>query len=579
MSRIGLLVLLSLVLSSCTTGRWTVADERATDMNEAPEVIHQEDVLLVEQFPTVENPVIAFSPYTVSRKEYTQRIKVERSIQKYRPRGIFLATTLAGAAFSFLAANTDAVMPSASVSQKVAMNFAGGLLGVLSFINLEPTGEPIQTGESRLMRKSGSIVIRDTTKTASLLNISSAEVTVRFNEEIIFNQPEAQLSQDRLEINLGAFAGDLNQPLNEDSEISIELVYGDFSTGVNVPIRDFLSKYVKVTAPVAVLRNVPEFNDNNIITEIGEGSQLRFIEEEGDWYTVQYDELTVHMQKNTGQIEWISTFDSGPALLVEFAEIPFGEVDVERMIPILKIPDIRDRGIIITNFRNNQIGNRQYMERDHRLFRQYIETALQVHENRFSLFDNQHPDDWAETLSSIPQMYEEGSLFVYLSGFASVRNGEITLSYKDEDGASTHTPLSTVFESLKNAQPQELYLFVDLQYQNEEQQFENGSASNGNRTILEETAGVILRELPNSVIVFSSLPNQQSALYTGQAAEENKRHHIFNYYWAEALQQRKTRISDLIQHLQNNVDYTSRRLHDRPQEIRVFGNTSLNLAE
>jgi len=38
-------------------------------------------------------------------------------------------------------------------------------------------------------------------------------------------------------------------------------------------------------------------------------------------------------------------------------------------------------------------------------------------------------------------------------------------------------------------------------------------------------------------------------------------------------------MSDLIRHLENNIDYTSRRLQDRPQEVRAFGNFTLNIAQ
>lgn len=578
MSRLGLLIFVSLFFTSCTVGRWTVADQGAIDTTEEPVILQQKTEFLVEESPTVETPVIVFAPYSISTKEYAKRVKVERTIQKYRPKGLFMATTLTGAAFSFLAANTDAVISSDSAPQKLAMNITGGLLAVLSIVNLEPTGEAIQTGESRLMRKSGVETVQDTTRSQLADNIP-ADVKVYFGDAEIFSQENVEISDSRFEINLGALADEVGNSVEEDSEIDIEISFEESQSHAKVPVRNFLSRYVKVTTPVALLRNFPAVNETNILAEIGEGSQLKFIEEEsGSWYKVKYQEIDVFIQKDSGEIEWTSTFDSASAPLFEFGEIPFGEIDVENLIPVLKTPNSRDRGIVISNARNNYIGTRQYLNRDHHLFRHYLETALQINENRILTFENRQPDDWAAALSSIPAMHGQGSLFVYLSGFASVRNGEIMLSSKNEDEEFTQTPLEVIFEPLKQSQPEKMYVFVDVEYQPEEVQYENGSRSNGFRSAMEQAANVILRDVPNSIIIFSSMPNQKTSQYAG-LADENKRHSVFNYYLADALQKRKVEISDLIQHLQNNVDYTSRRLHDRPQEVRAFGNMSLNLAE
>jgi len=95
---------------------------------------------------------------------------------------------------------------------------------------------------------------------------------------------------------------------------------------------------------------------------------------------------------------------------------------------------------------------------------------------------------------------------------------------------------------------------------------------------LQEFSNGLLRRIPNSAVIFSHRPGQQSSLYIGDGSE-NRRHHIFNYYLAEALKRRNTEISEIVRHLENNVDYTSRRLHDRPQEIQVFGNMTIDIAQ
>ena len=67
-----------------------------------------------------------------------------------------------------------------------------------------------------------------------------------------------------------------------------------------------------------------------------------------------------------------------------------------------------------------------------------------------------------------------------------------------------------------------------------------------------------------------------SSLYVTSGGED-KKHHIFPYFFAKALQQRMTRISEIYQYLERNVSYTSRKLFDRPQDPLLIGNSSLDL--
>jgi hypothetical protein len=65
---------------------------------------------------------------------------------------------------------------------------------------------------------------------------------------------------------------------------------------------------------------------------------------------------------------------------------------------------------------------------------------------------------------------------------------------------------------VKTANPEALYLFVDLDYLRPVNQFSNGFIRNGAESQLQSLANVILRELPNSVIIFSNRPGQKSGL-------------------------------------------------------------------
>lgn len=555
-------------------------DESAIDQNESPSILNSRVLLEIGTYPSTENPVISFSALQVSEREYSQRVKVERTIQKYRPKWGYLILTMMGAGFAFTVANTNIVNSTVSTSHKVSLNIAGGLLGILSMTNLAPTGEPIYTGEMEMLRKSGVEVISDTTSNYVPEEEILVDISVFYDSDEIFEQIGVGLTNNRLEINLGSFSDDLADSVDQDSEIRINLSMPESNREFRIPVTDFLAPYVTVHEPISYIRTEPTVNDVNILAEVGDGSQLEMAEDSlENWYKIRYSGTEAYLEKSAGSVQWISTADSGPAILVEFADVPFGDVDVENGIPVLKSGNPNDRALILTNARENQVGTRQYLSRDHQLFRTYMSNALQMVPEQIKTLNSKSRDEWQSQFSQLEQMDGQGSLIVLLSGFATITDKfgqyEISLLYENEDGEEILTPLDTILDEISRLNPGSLFLFADLQFERVLSDMATGR--NGSDLALQRAANQFLQSEPNSIIIFSNLPGQESSLYTG-AADENKRHHIFTYYWAEALKQRKTQMSTLIQHLNNNVDYTSRRLHDRPQEIRAFGNFMLNIA-
>ncbi len=102
-------------------------------------------------------------------------------------------------------------------------------------------------------------------------------------------------------------------------------------------------------------------------------------------------------------------------------------------------------------------------------------------------------------------------------------------------------------------------------------------SENEMRNIIEANVSPLLSQNPNSSVLMGSQLNNSSRLYMSGEGED-KKHHIFPYFFAKALQERRTALSDIYQFLERNVSYTSRRLFDRPQDPLLLGNTQLNLA-
>ncbi|MCC5941749.1 MAG: hypothetical protein JJU37_09420 [Balneolaceae bacterium] len=577
--QLSILLIVFFFSISCTSSRWIVTDQNTTDERIDPVVISERNILQIIEEPTVDNPVVSFGVFTVAEKEYVQRIQVERTIQRYKPRWGFLTLGLAGATFIALAANTSTVLPALSSDVKLPLNIAAAGLAVLSFTNMQPTGEPIFTGERELMRRSGTEVVSDTLRNQFLDVEFEVDAAVLLDDTQLYSSIGMTPSNGSFSVNLSRVADFIDGDLEEGSTVTISVSYDETTLTHDFEIENFLSPYVLVTSPVAVLRNAPVLNELNIITEVGEGSSLQLVNREPEgWYRVRFGGSEVFLPLNAGEVEWLAEGAGDAPDIFEFREVPFGEIDVENSVPVLKPRNSNDRAIILTNGFAENAEVRPYLDRDHELFIFYMRHALQMAENQIHYIEMDSARDWQSELSAVTAMEDDGSLFIYLSGFATLaRPAAIYLDFVEEkEGEGLFSTF--IFEEIERINPSALFLTADLQYG-----FINGesvttAARSGYNSVLQTVSGRLQRLIPNSFILFSHRPGQQSSVYTG-AGFENQRHHIFNYYWADAIKKRNTRVYELIRHLENNVDYTSRRLHDRPQEIQAFGNFSLNITQ
>lgn len=575
-SRITLLLLLMAMMLgvSCTSSRWIVIDEASIDPTVEPTIVDGRSILLLDQGPTYDNPILSFSVYRVVDREYLQRVEMERAVQQYRPRWGFLTLGLSATAFTILAANTTMVSSSIGSNQKIMLNVAAGLIGFVSVSNLKPVGEPILTGERELMRQSGYVILSDTTANPNRTVYPEVDLQIRHKEEIILSESGLELSNSRLDINLTPVVSLLGDEINRDSMIEVRLNYNGESPVYEIELSSFLEPHITIIDPVTVLRSVPLINELNIITEVGQGSSLRFLGEMEDWYRVQFGGSEVYVWKNSAEKVWKSSAAAETINVFEFTEVPFGDIDVENSVPILKQNNPNDRAIILTNGKSGNLEPRQYLDRDHELFAFYMRSALQMQSTQIALINMDESNIWIQEFEEFASVDSTASLFVYLSGYA-FHNGEGGLRLKNIDDEMGPSILSSyIFRKLEEMNPQSVFFFADLEFGREL----NGTtqARAGAIQMLLETSNELTRRVPNSVLLFSNRPGQKSAIYASSGFQ-NQRHHVFNYYLADAIKKRNTRMSDIIRHLENNVDYTSRRLHDRSQDIHAFGNTNLRI--
>jgi|AntRauTorcE11897_2_1112592.scaffolds.fasta_scaffold01040_8 hypothetical protein len=577
-----LLGILLLAFAGCTTSKWTVIDEHAVDSSEQPDIVQNSTQLILEQKPTIENPVLRLTPYNIVQREFAERVQVQRMVQEYKPKWGFALLALTGSAISFFAANSDYLLPSATTTQRITLNATGAMLAVLATTNLEEKGDPILTNEIRYLRQTGFDVRTDTLALDTFGN-ETASITINKGDEVLLNEPSVSIDNGFIEINLGALSAEVSNQITGDTEFVVSASYKEFENTYTIPVTDFLEPYFLIHEPVAEVRSGAAITRDNVIAEVGEGSALRVANSTSDqWTEIRYGNSNAFVQRTSGRIEWRSTAADGPALLVEFTNIPFGEIDVESSVPVLKPRNSADRAFVLSGHNENQAGSNQFGDRDVQLFRHYMTTALGMDQSQVRIIDNPDLPGWINDLQSCEEI-AGGSLHIYLTGYARSSTSEsgaknLALFHINEAGNVTALPLMDLFDQLSSCTPEKMFVYVDLEYVDEVEDGQIISFMNSNGGKQQRLANRLLRNFPNAFILFGNRIGQSSSVFSRPPGDD-KRHHIFPYFWAEAIQQRKTQMSELVRHLENNVDYTSRRLHDEPQEVRGYGNFMLDIAK
>jgi hypothetical protein len=572
------LAIFSAVLTSCTTSRWVVVDEAVTNEGDNPSILSENLTLTVEKEPTTDDPTVQFAIQKIVEKEIEQRVMVERTIQKYRPKWGVWAIGLSGAVFAATAANTSMIYPDTGNRDELLLNLTSLLTASMTFSQLKPVGEPISTGETRLMRRSGFEVVSDTLQSESFNSEGSFELHIQYLDSTIVEETNIEGTDGTLAINLASVLSNSETKIDENSALSVSVKYDGSVLEKAYSVQDFMEPYVVVEETIVLLRNAPVLSELNVVGEVGLGSAFELIENTGNgWFRVLFGGSEVFIQENEASVQWLSDATSESIDVFEFAKVPFGEIDVENSVPILRQNRKTDRSLIITNSFINTDEERPYLERDHRLFDFYMEAAMQMDAEQRETIRMDSTDSWQTALDNFAEADSTSLLYVFITGSADLIENELYMTHNKTSDEQNFL-FSDFFQQFERMDPEKLIVLADLEYNLTEQSNTDSDPGISGEAALHRAAGRLQNMIPNSAIIFSNRPGQESQIYAGGGAE-NKRHHIFTYFWADALKKRNTTVSQLLNHLQNNVDYTSRRLHDTPQEIRAFGNLTISVRE
>jgi hypothetical protein len=513
-----------------------------------------------------QNPVIQFEIKSANTFEYTQRVRTDRYIQRYRPSFKSVLLGLGGASL----ATTAALVIDQPKSTQQALLGTAALVSLTSFLNMNPVGEPTPTGEVRLLRRTGSITETDTVSASP--NISTdVSYTMYHDGEIVAVGDDLEYRNSRFTINLLESFNPEESEYQDDDVITIEIYFNDDIYVNTVPISSFLEQFVVIDTEVTALRDEPVLDSRAILTDLAQGSQLRFVEEDELWYKVLYGISETYVAKSDAYLIWRPTEFASQLSIITVPNIPFGNIDVESDIPKLVDQNDRSYGFVLANREyQGELSERNFAERDAQLMSAYLEDALSFRSDNIRTVtnvENQQQLVLAYNRLANDMRGDQKRLIVYISGYVTAgENGEMLL-FGTGGSTSSKINLNSFFSGISRLPVEELIVLLDVDNIDDE-----------NQVLIEPLANQILENKANSSIIVSSSETQRSRNYSRMGGEQ-KRHSIFSYFIADAIKEGATTVFEIVNHLQRNVDYTSRRLHNQPQHILFFGESDLSLID
>lgn len=563
------IILLCFLGISCSSTSWVVENQKETDRNDFKLL---ESRLFLDRINGInpDNPILRFELKTENKFEYAQRIKTDRYIQRYRPRFGYTLFGIGAASLATYTALSDQVIEQPSNIQQIGLLSSAALLTGISFINMKAVGEPTATGETRLLRKTGSVIEIDT------LDVESFEAelpvySISYNGETLVNEIKREFVDNELVFNLVEELNPENFPESEDVLVDFSINFRDSLYQYRIPISSVFEQFVVVTSNVTALRNSPELNNQSVLTDLASGSQLKLVSKEGDWYKVLYGISENWVSANDVYTIWRPSEFAEELSVITIPNVPFGSVDVERDIPVSdSVSDDKWAFIISNQAYSGKLSEKSYGLRDGRLVEEYVQKTAGIPATQTLRFDDMSGDQpfrngFNRLTSRIAN--QPSDLFVYLNGYVEIDSDNNNLYFMGTAGTDTiisKTNLKLFFDGLASLPLNSLSVVMDVSIVNPTE----------NQTLLDELAAIITGRVSNSVVVFSSELDQDSYLYS-VPNEVQKRHSIFSYYFADAVKNENRSWRDILDYMERNISFTSRSLYNRPQDIRFFGNLDL----
>lgn len=554
--------------NACSSSKWVVENQNEVDRTDFT-LLTTKKFLVKTGTTNPNSPIVTYQIKDENTFRYAQRIKTDRYIQKYRPslRSVFFGLIGAG-----IASSAALTVNNTKTSDTILYSSAG-FITLASLLNMKAIGTPTATGESRLLRKTGTI--EETEIVVALPDPSlKALYSIYYKRQALLVDKEVEPNGSSYSINL---IDELNPEIFEydyNDFIRLEITFNEETYSENIPLRNIFEQFIVVSSQVTALRDEPKFDSRNILTDLAFGSQMKLVAEDSLWYKVLYGITETWISNKDAYPIWRPSEFASQLSIIAIPNIPFGNVDVENNIPrLLNRSNSNTFAFILANGEyQGRFSERSYANRDGRLIEEYLKNALSVPSNNITKaleIESQQQLTLAYNRLANNFRSPQKRLIVYVSGYVSSNNKEdLFIIPTIQSNENELFSLNSLFESIAKLKVEEIVVFADI---------DNIDTKN-DQGLLERLSTTITSKNKKSVVIFSSTENQRSRDYS-VANGDQKRHSIFTYYIADAMKNNQSSISAIINHLQCNVDYTSRRLHNKPQNVIIFGDPSLSLIE
>ena len=566
---------IGLFLSTCTSSKWSVESTQSIDRTEFNLV--DEDVFLeMSQKPDPNMPILVYDVWNVKTYDYSIKIQTNRYLQRYRPSLTAIFFGVLGASAGYL---TAGILPPKNSDRYMLLGI-GVLSLITGFAGDRSLDEATSTGEQRLLKQTGVIQLSDTLR-ATKEPITSPSYTIYNDLEAIAIRNNVAFDKNNYHINLLEDINPSNFLVQENQSIRIELEFNDSLYTQVIPVEDIFERFVVVESEVTALRQNPDNSNNSILTDLVKGSELLLLGDLDNWYVVRYGITETYISKNDTKLIWRPTDYIDELSIITLPNVPFGNVDVEREIPIRYNENNQAAAFVLSNeFYGDSFPTKRYSERDSKLIEEYLINSLglgfagirtSINTSRIEQFKF----NWDEFLRL--NHANKKQFILYVNGYVTIDNEGNIIYLLGDQASNTWQNISISLTDLILDVIEvgfiELFIVGDFSFSAENQESAISRAKYYDAFYALNSTLLNYKNI-NFGLLFSSDGRSDSQLYTKQAIAQ-KYHSIFSYYLADAIKKGNYTSSQLISYVQRNVDYTSRRLHDTPQNIVYFGNANI----
>ena len=566
---------MGLSINACTSSKWAIESTQAIDRTEF-DLVGEDVFLKMSEIPSPNRPVLVFDIWIMETYDYSLKIQSNRYLQRYRPSLSAVLLGALGASAAYLTA--DLLSPH---STEQYMLYGLGALSLLTgMVGDKSTGEATSTGEQKLLKQTGVIQLSDTLRATKQPNISPS-YTIYNDREAIAIRNNVIFDKNSYYINLLEDINPSDFLVQRNQSIRIELEFNDSLYIHEVPVEDIFERFVVVETEVTALRQNPDNTNNSILTDLASGSELLLLDELDNWYVVRYGITETYISKNDTKLIWRPTDYVDELSIITLPNIPFGNVDVEREIPVRLTENNQAAAFIISNeFYGDRFPTKRYAERDAKLLEEYLINSFglgfagirtSINTSRIEQFKY----NWDEFLRR--NQANKKQLILYTNGYVSIDNdGNLIYLLGDEktsDEQNNSIKLADLLEDALKAGFTELFMVGDYSFVAGTLDY-SVSRADYYDAFYKLNSTLLAKRTIEFGLLFSSDGRSDSQLYTKQAIAQ-KYHSIFTYYLADALKKGNYTSNQLLNYIQRNVDYTARRLHDTPQNVVYFGNATI----